>query len=184
MATVFYTAASLDGFLATSDHSLDWLFDVPGSEDTESTIPDFTATVGALAMGSSTFEWVVRQEGLLDAPEKWREWYGDRPAWVFSTRDLALPEGADIRLTRAPVVEVHAEMVEAAGDRDVWLMGGGDLVGQFADAGLLDRIIVTIAPVTLGAGAPFLPRDIRSDRLTLTGVERLGQFAQLTYDVS
>ncbi len=58
-------------------------------------------------------------------------------------------------------------MVAAAGDRDIWLMGGGDLVGQFDDAGLLDHITATIAPVTLGAGAPLLPRDIRSDRLTL-----------------
>ena len=50
-------------------------------------------------------------------------------------------------------------------------MGGGDLVGQFADAGLLDQIIATVAPVTLGAGAPLLPRDIRSDRLTLESVQ-------------
>ena len=134
MATVFYTAASLDGYLATSDHSLDWLFEVPGSDEAESTIPDFTASVGALAMGSSTYQWVVEHEGLIDAPQKWRDWYGDRPAWVFTSRDLVVPDGTDIRLTRAPVAEVHAEMVAAAGDRDVWLMGGGDLVGQFADA--------------------------------------------------
>ena len=74
-------------------------------------------------------------------------------------------------------------MVAAAGERDVWLLGGGDLAGQFSDAGLLDRVTVTIAPVTLGAGAPLLPRDIRSDRLALRSVERRGSFAELTYDV-
>ena len=74
-------------------------------------------------------------------------------------------------------------MVEAAGDKNIWLMGGGDLVGQFADAGLLDRIIATVAPVTLGAGAPLLPRDIRSDRLTLESVKQNGQFAELVYAV-
>ena len=66
----------------------------------------------------------------------------------------------------------------------MWLMGGGDLVGQFDDAGLLDRVVVSIAPVTLGAGAPLLPRDIRSDRLRLTAVKQAGQFAELHYDVT
>jgi dihydrofolate reductase len=50
-------------------------------------------------------------------------------------------------------------MVEAAGGRNVWIVGGGDLAGQFADAGLLDEVIVSIAPVTLGGGcaAPAAP---------------------------
>ena len=51
-------------------------------------------------------------------------------------------------------------MVEAAGDQDVWLVGGGDLVGQFHDVGLLDEVWVQYAPVTLGAGAPVLPRHV------------------------
>jgi dihydrofolate reductase len=51
-------------------------------------------------------------------------------------------------------------MVAAAGGRNVWIVGGGDLAGQFADVGLLDEVIVSIAPVTLGGGAPLLPRRI------------------------
>lgn len=184
MATIYYTAATLDGFLATPDHSLDWLFEVPGSDDAEAVIPDVTGSVGALVMGSSTYEWVVGHEHLVDHPERWREWYGDRPAWVLTSRTLPALAGADIRFARGPVEQVHAEMVDGAGDRDLWLMGGGDVAGQFADAGLLDRLVVTIAPVTLGSGAPLLPRVIGADRLALTGVERFGQFAQLTYDVT
>jgi dihydrofolate reductase len=183
MATVYNTATSLDGFLATTDHSLQWLFDVPGADDEQDGLGDFLAGVGAMAMGSSTYEWVVEHESLLERPDTWSAWYGDRPTWVFTTRDLPVVEGADIRFTRAPVEQVHAEMVRAAGARDVWLMGGGDLVGQFADRGLLDRVTVTIAPVTLGAGAPLLPRDLRSDRLTLRSVDRRGPFAELTYDI-
>ena len=184
MATIYNTATSLDGFLATPDHSLQWLFDVPGADDEESGIADFLAGVGAMVMGASTYEWVVAHESLLERPATWTAWYGDRPTWVFTTRDLPVVGGADIRFTRAPVEQVHAEAVAAAGDLDVWLMGGGDLVGQFADRGLLDQVTVTIAPVTLGAGAPLLPRDIRSDRLALRSVERRGPFAELTYDVA
>jgi dihydrofolate reductase len=183
MATIYNTATSLDGFLATPDHSLQWLFDVPGAADEDAGIADFLAGVGAMAMGSSTYEWVVEHESLIERPETWAAWYGDRPCWVFTTRDLPVVQGADIRFTQAAVEQVHAEMVESAGDRDVWLMGGGDLVGQFADRGLLDRVTVTIAPVTLGAGAPLLPRDLRSDRLVLRSVGRRGPVAQLTNDV-
>jgi dihydrofolate reductase len=181
--TVYLTATSLDGFLATSDHSLDWLFEVPGSDEAEEDLPDFMQTVGAIAMGASTYEWVVRHESLVEHPEKWQEWYPGLPAWVFTHRDLPVVRDADIRFTHAPVDQVHAQMSAAAAGRDLWLMGGGDLAGQFADAGLLDRLVVTVAPVTLGAGAPLLPRAIGSDRLTLTDVARTGQFARLTYQV-
>lgn len=183
MATIYNTATSLDGFLATPDNSLDWLFEVPGSAEAEESLPDFLATVGAMAMGSTTYEWVFKHESLDEHPERWTEWYADRPTWVFTHRDLPVVPGADIRFTQAPVPEVHAELTAAAGERDVWVMGGGDLVGQFADAGLLDRIVATVAPVTLGEGAPLLPRVLRSNRLTLVSVEQRGQFAELTYDV-
>lgn len=183
MATLYYTATTLDGYLATTDHSLDWLFEVPGSDEAESGIGDFMAGIGALVMGSSTYQWVLDHEQLLDHPERWTDSYGDRPTWVFTHRDLPTIPGSGIQVTQASVEDVHAEAVAAAGDKDVWLMGGGDLVGQFADAGLLDRIVATVAPVTLGKGAPFLPRDIRSDRLTLVSVVQRGQFAELTYDV-
>jgi dihydrofolate reductase len=183
MATIYNTASTLDGFLATPDNSLDWLFEVPGADDAESSIADFLAGIGVLVMGATTYEWVLGHESLLQHPERWREWYADRPTWVFTHRDLPSVPGADIRFTSADPADLHAEMVSAAGGRDVWLMGGGDLVGQFADGGLLDRVVVTVAPVTLGAGAPLLPRVLRSDRLTLVSVEQRGRFAELTYDV-
>ena len=75
-------------------------------------------------------------------------------------------------------------MVAAADGKNIWLVGGGELVGQFADAGLLDEILLDVAPVMLGAGAPLLPRRIDSQRLTLVRAEEVGGFAFLTYSVS
>jgi dihydrofolate reductase len=75
---------------------------------------------------------------------------------------------------------VHAELVEAAGGKDVWVVGGGDLAGQFARAGLLDEVIVYVAPVTLGAGARLLPHRIEL-RLEETG--RNGDFVVSRYSV-
>lgn len=184
MATIYNTATTLDGFLATTDNSLDWLFEVPGADDAESSVSDFLAGIGVLAMGSTTYEWLLAHENMIEEPQKWQDWYADRPTWVFTHRDLPVIPGANITLTSDEINAVHAEMKVAAGERDIWIMGGGDLVGQFDDAGLLDRITATIAPVTLGAGAPFLPRDIRSDRLTLTSILQRGQFAEVSYDVA
>lgn len=87
-------------------------------------------------------------------------WGYTQPAWVFTHRDLPVPDGTDITLTQAPIAEVHAAMLTSAGEKDLWVIGGGDLAGQFADAGLLDEVWVQFAPVTLGAGAPLLPRAL------------------------
>jgi len=81
-------------------------------------------------------------------------------------------------------VSDHLDAIrETAGDKDVWLVGGGDLAGQFADAGALDELMLSVAAVTLGSGAPLLPRRIESDRLRLTHVAQVGQFVELRYDV-
>jgi dihydrofolate reductase len=74
-------------------------------------------------------------------------------------------------------------MTRAAGERNIWLAGGGDLVGQFADQGLLDDVIVGVAPVTLGRGAPLLPRRLTARQLELVGVVQDGQFVRLAYRV-
>ena len=178
MRTQYYTAATLDGFIADENHSLDWLFQMPdaGNED----YPEFIANVGALAMGSSTYEWV-----LAYLREKDERWPYTQPSWVFTSRTLPAIDDADIRFVRGDVRPVHGDMVRVASGRNVWLVGGGDLVGQFHDHGLLDEIIVTIASVTLGAGKPILPRRIVTPPLRLTSVRAIGtSFAQLRYEVA
>ena len=79
---------------------------------------------------------------------------------------------------------VHEAMATAAGVKNIWLVGGGDLVGQFADQDLLDEIQLHVAPVTLGAGAPLLPRRITAPRLELRSADVEGGFAYLTYAVA
>lgn len=180
---IFYTATTLNGFLADDSDSLDWLFAAPGGEGGDSGFQEFLSGIGVLVQGSSTYEWVVRHEDLIAHPEKWPAYYGARPTFVFTSRDLPSVEGADIRFVRGEVTAAWPEIEAAAGDRDVWIVGGGDLAGQFADAGLLDQLVVTIAPATLPSGKPLLPRRLGSDTLTLTGVRQAGAFAELTYEV-
>jgi dihydrofolate reductase len=179
--TLYYTATSVDGFIADQDNSLDWLFEADSGGNGR--FGAFFAGVGAFAMGATTYEWVLRHERLLERPHRWREWYGDVPAWVFTHRDLPPIPGAAVRFVSGDVRPVHAAMVAAAGGGNVWLAGGGELVGRFADHGLLDELILGVAPVTLGGGAPLLPRRLPSSRLTLSSVEQVAQFAYLTYAV-
>jgi dihydrofolate reductase len=178
--TQYYTAATLDGFIADRGHSLDWLFQF-GVQETED-FPGFLRNVGALAMGSSTYEWILKHliDPGADHPQPWPY---TQPAWVFTTRSLRPVPGADIRFVRGEVTPVHEAMRAAAAGKNIWLVGGGDLVGQFHDRGLLDEIIVTIAPVTLGAGKPLLPRAIITPPLQLLASDVRGPFVQLRYTV-
>jgi dihydrofolate reductase len=181
---VYATATSLDGFLADPDDSLDWLFAVQGGEESLAELEPFTAGVGVMVEGSTTYRWVLEHERLLDSPGKWQEFYGDKTTFVFTSRtDLPLVPGADIRVVSGEVADHLDAIRAAAGGKDVWIVGGGDLAGQFDRAGALDEIRLSVAAVTLGSGAPLLPRRIESDRLELVEVGRTGQFAQLRYDV-
>jgi dihydrofolate reductase len=178
--TQYYTATSLDGFIADSEHSLEWLFTREQDRDGPLNYGDFIAHIGALAMGATTYEWILEHELAGKDPTDWK-WPYDVPCWVFTHRQLPVVPGAPIEFTKAHVAAVHQEMVAASGDRSVWVVGGGDLAGQFADAGLLDEVIVYVAPVTLGAGAPLLPRRIE---LRLEEVERNRDFVCARFSVA
>ena len=148
--TIYYTASSLDGFIADQDNSLSWLLSRDIDQDGVMAYPGFRSRIGALALGATTYQWVLDND-----PDGWEY---TLPTWVFTHRDF--PPIDTVTLTTADVLTVHAAMVEAAAGKDIWLMGGGDLVGQFADADLLDEVWVQYAPLTLGGGAPLLPRRI------------------------
>lgn len=171
--TIYYTATSLDGFIATRDHSLDWLV----TRDVDSAGPlgyeAFFADIGALVMGAATYAWVIDQ---LEGP-----WPYELPTWVLTHRTFPRrTDGADVRFASGDVAVLHPEMVAAAAGKDLWVVGGGDLAGQFAEHGLLDAVGVSVAPVTLGAGAPLLPRHVE---LRLSEVAQNRDFACLRYDV-
>ncbi len=155
--TIFFGGVTLDGFIADDDDGIEWLTGFKPNYDGGggSVLDDLKAKlerVGALVMGSATYEFI------LDA-SAWP--YGDRPTWVMTSRELPAAEGADIRFHNGPVADIHPEMLAAAGERDLWLVGGGGLASDLLDAGLLDEISVTIVPVALGSGKPLFERPVR-----------------------
>lgn len=173
--TIFYTAATLDGYLADEHDNLDWLFSQEQDENGPLNYGAFIPTVGAMVMGATTYGWIRNHLGRTG-----ESWSYDIPCWVFSHREQVVMEGADLRFASGEVAQPHAEMVAAAGGRDIWMVGGGELAAQFAEAGLLDELALSVAPVTLGAGRPLFPRPFD---LRLTELARNGAFACARYQV-
>lgn len=181
MKTQYYTATSLDGFIATEDDSLEWLF--PLGDPDATSYPAFIADVGALAMGAATYMWLLRHADKV-AQEVGSPWPYTQPAWVFSHRVLPAMEGANLRFVRGDVRPVHAAMRAAAGAKNIWIVGGGDLAGQFYDAGLLDEMIVQVGSVTLGRGKPLFPRRAVHRPFRLVSVRAFGTgLAELRYEL-
>ena len=180
---IYRTATSLNGFVADRNNSLAWLFAVEHDAEQQSRYEQFLRSINVFVEGSTTYEWVLRETNLLAEPSKWKGFYGDRPTFVFTTRDLPTPHRADVRFVRGPVRDALPSIRAAASGGDIWVAGGGDLAGQFFDAGALDRVDVAIAPVTLAEGAPLLPRTIDSSRLRLIDVVSEGQFVSARYAV-
>lgn len=154
---VFYTATTLDGYIADEHDSLDWLFVQENDEDGPLNYDTFIKGIGAIVMGRTTYEWVVAH-----IEETGEEWYYSQPCFVFTHAELE-PVRDNVTFVAGPPEEHHAAIAAAAGDRDIWVVGGGGLAAEWAGAGLLQELIVYVAPVTLGAGRPLFPRpfDLR-----------------------
>jgi dihydrofolate reductase len=169
VSTVYYCAVSLDGFIAESDDTLRWLMEYQGSFDGPDGVPmkgsydQFYEGVGALVMGSTTYEFVLRE--LTEWP------YAAKPAWILTSRDLPTPEGedVDVRFAEGDVGDICGEMLDAAGGRSLWLVGGGDVASQFADRGLIDELILTVVPVVLGEGKQLFDRRLPGGPMQLLG---------------
>lgn len=180
MRTHYYTATSVDGYIADEEDSLGWLFQFADERGNETRYERFIAGIGAIVMGSTTYEWLLREE-IRDDPGRWPY---TQPTWVFSSRELPPIPGADIRFTRGAVGPVHAEIAALLPEgQDLWVVGGGELVGMFLDAGLLDELHLGMAPVFLAGGAPLLPRRLVTPPLDLVGCTTDGPFVQLDYRV-
>jgi len=169
----YYAAASLDGYIAEEDGGLQWLFDAADNplEGGDENYNAFYAQVTALAIGAGTYEIMLGHE--------WE--YAGVPAYVFTHRELATPDGADVRFVQGAVADHIADMRAVAGDGNLWVVGGGELASQFAEAGELDEVIVAYVPVVLGTGIGLFARPLPGT-LDLVSTERLPQdMVQSTY---
>ncbi len=170
----YYVASTLDGFIADEHDDLSWLLQF-GMDDFSDGYDRFFADVGALVLGATTYEWVLREGG------GWP--YGSLPTWVLTHRELEVADGADIRFASGPVGPIADAAVAAAGDRNVWVVGGGPVAAQFLEAGRLDELLITYMPVALGKGRRLLPLSQVTPPLKLTGMTRMGDAVEHVYRI-
>ena len=161
MRTAYYVAMSLDGRIAGPEHDLSFLQTLaqgPGGYGYD----EFIAEIDGLVVGASSWDFM-----------KDYAWtYGERPVWVLTHRDeIQAVEGADMHVFSGDVGELIAEL-EGAGLEHVWLIGGGNVVGQFLAADRLDELIVTVAPTFLGRGPALADGEFPLRRFRLVRVDR------------
>ena len=130
----------------------------------------FRTQIGACIMGATTWQWILDHD---DDP------WGDLATYVMTHRSFEPVKS--VSFTAETVEQVHAAAMERAAGKNVWLVGGGELVGQFHDAGLLDEVWLQFAPVALAAGTPVLPRYVE---LKLESVERNRDFVCVRHTVA
>ncbi len=125
-------------------------------------------------MGSKTYDFIL--------DESWP--YGDTPTWVYTRRDLPRVEGAtNLEFASGDVADRHGEMLAAAGGKDLWVIGGGDLASQYVAAGLLDAVLLTVVPVWLGDGLPLFAEALPKPLLLTEAHPFDSGMARLAYEV-
>ena len=169
---VLYIAVSLDGYIATSEHGMDWLFSIEGEGDNG--FAKFYDTVDTVLIGRTTYDWILQQEKTVD------KIYNDKKCYVFTRTK---------RLANKHIVFIHkdaAKFVKELKQKDgknIWVVGGGKLLQVFMKEKLVDELFITIAPIILGKGIPLFRDNDFQTHLSLININRYNQFAELHYEV-
>lgn len=165
---ILYVAMSLDGYIARPDGSVDWLDDVEGEGDNG--YSDFYSRVGTVVMGRNTYDEVLK---LADEFP-----YTDKPCYVLSRTYKG--DHPHVSITDEAIDTLIPRLKEKS-DGYVWLVGGGQLVQQFLNKGLIDELEIYIIPKLIGEGIPLFPDSTPPAEFELISTDRLGQIAALKY---
>ena len=176
-AVILYIAASLDGYIARPDGSVDWLPPPPEPGDSPAAddygYADFIAGIGVTLMGRATYEQILSFGG--DYP------YPGIPAYVLS-RTRAGQRDAHAQFVDGADLPALVSRLKAQQDKNIWLLGGGQLAREFLRLDLIDRIELFILPLLLGSGIPLFPPPAPQRDLQLVKCQaHPGGLAQLTY---
>lgn len=165
---ILFTASSLDGYIATKDDSLEWLFNVEGEGDNG--YSDFYKDIDTVVMGKNTYDWLMSYDPAN---------FPDKECYVFTHSPS---EDRNVIFTSETPSDFINRMKEKEG-RKIWLVSGGKLVNSFLKENLIDELIITIAPVILGKGIPLFNEDDYYFDLTLKRTRQFNQFVELQYVV-
>jgi dihydrofolate reductase len=166
-------ATSADGYIARPDGDLEWLTRRPAPKGFYG-LPAFERTIDTTVFGRKTFDASLQLGATFGGKTRY---------YVFSRRPppASVPRGVDF--VGEPVDRFVRQLREEDG-KDIWMMGGGEIIASFLDAGAIDAFIITIVPVFIGEGIPLIARRHRDQKLRLRSVTPFPDGAvQVHYDV-
>lgn len=166
---VLFIATSLDGYIATENDSLDWLFKVDGEGDNG--YSEFIKTIDTVILGRRTYDWIMDNE-LGEFP------YQNQKCYVFS--NTTLENNENVEFVNEDISSFISNIKKTSG-KNIWIVGGGELVYYFIKEKLIDEYIITIAPTIIGKGIPLFKRIDVEVELELKNVRRFNQFVELHY---
>lgn len=159
---VGYIASSLDGFIATADDSLDWLFSYDNLDLGDHDYRQFIKRIRTVVMGRSTYDFLEKDGS------PWA--YGEQRVLIVTSRSIPDPKGP--LETRSDIDGLIAEL-RGLDDGDVWVLGGGQLQMAFIERGALDAIEIYVMPELLGGGKPLFPATGFRESLRLISADAL-----------
>ena len=166
-------ATSADGYIARPDGDLEWLTSRPRPKGFYG-MSDFVKSIDTKVLGRKTYEEGLRLGGKFD---------GNDRTFVFSRRARPADAPSGVEFVSDDIGEFVARLREQPG-KDIWLMGGGELIAAFLDEHAIDEFIVRVVPVFIGDGIPLIARRHRHVSLELRSVERFENgVVQLHYRV-
>ncbi|MEH7110250.1 dihydrofolate reductase family protein [Bacillus sp. JJ1764] len=168
---ILFIAQSLDGYIATKEDSLEWLFKVEGEGDNG--YSEFYETIDTVMMGKRTYDWIVKN---LEGPFP----YQNKACYVFTRSPLE--DTKDVKFVNEDIVTFTNALKNQDG-KNIWIVGGGELLHTFFKEKLIDELIVTIAPTIIGEGIPLFKAGDYQLELFLKGTKTFNQFVELHYIV-
>jgi dihydrofolate reductase len=174
-------AASLDGFIARRDGSVDWLETTDEFVDGDTMDPGFVAafleTIDCYVMGSRTYETAL---GFEARGLGWS--YGDKPTFVLTSRELPRTRST-VEFCSGDLVRIVNERLRPA-FRTIWFVGGGAVSAECLRLGLADEVCYSIMPILIGDGIPFFEKLDRDVALHLAAVKAYKNgMVELRYEV-
>lgn len=167
---VVYIANSLDGYIATKEESVHWLDETEAEGDNG--FAAFYETIDTVIMGKKTYDWVMNQE-LEEFP------YKRKSCYVYTNSTNAV-NNEDVTFVQGEVSELIHQLQQQPG-KDIWIVGGGELLHHYIKENLVDEYIITIAPIILGSGIPLFKELHTNINLKLEQVKKYSQFAELRF---
>jgi dihydrofolate reductase len=157
---ILYIAASIDGRIAEPDGGLEWLTEFPNPEKTDYGYKDLLASVDTVIMGGNTYREILNMDVIW--PYKQQKSYVVTRGWTEKT----IVE--NVHFITEDVIKTISDLRNEPG-KDIWLVGGGELVSMLLEADLIDEMQICYIPVILGKGISLFPEQPKESKWELTG---------------